>query len=66
MSDVKRNLIPMRAALSKVGCGHTKIYDLIQRGKIVAYRMDGKTMVDADSIDHYHASLPRIEPRDAR
>ena len=58
----KRNLIPLKRALVKGGFGRTKAYQLIDQGKIVAYKMDGRTMVDADSIDAYHMTLPRIEP----
>jgi len=25
--------------------------------------MGGKTMIDLDSVDEYHASLPRVESR---
>jgi hypothetical protein len=59
---VKRNLITMKAALEKGGFKRTKAYELIDAGKIIAYKMGHQTMVDADSIDAYHASLPRIEP----
>jgi hypothetical protein len=63
MSDVvKRNLIPLKAALEKGGFKRTKAYELINEGKIIAYKMGHQTMVDADSIDDYHSSLPRIEP----
>ena len=30
---------------------------------IRAYKMGGKTLIDLDSIDEYHASLPRVESR---
>jgi hypothetical protein len=59
----KRNLITMKAALAKGGFKLTKAYELINNGTLIAYKMDHKTMIDADSIDAYHASLPRIEPR---
>ncbi|WP_166308511.1 hypothetical protein [Bradyrhizobium sp. 2S1] len=59
----KRNLIPLKKALERGGFGRTKAYELIKRGKIVAYKMEGQTMVDANSIDAYHMTLPRIEPR---
>jgi hypothetical protein len=62
MSDVKRNLITMKAALEKGGFKRTKAYELINAGKINAYKMRHRTMVDADSIDAYHASLPPIGP----
>ena len=52
----------MKAALEKGGFKRTKAYELIKEGKIEAYKMGHQTMVDADSIERYHASLPRIEP----
>jgi hypothetical protein len=58
----KRNLIPLKKALVKGGFGKTKAYALIEKGKVIAYKMDGKTMIDADSIDDYHLSLARILP----
>jgi hypothetical protein len=62
MSEEKRNLIPLKKALVKGGFGKTKAYELIEKQKIAAYKMDGKTMIDADSIDAYHLTLPRIPP----
>ena len=52
----------------KDGCrygkfGKTKAYELIARERIKAYKMGGKTLIDLDSVDEYHASLPRVEPR---
>jgi hypothetical protein len=58
----KRNLIPLKKALERGGFGRTKAYKLIKKGEIIAYKMEGRTMVDADSIDAYHMPLPRIEP----
>jgi hypothetical protein len=58
----KRDLIPLKKALERGGFGRKKAYRLINEGKIIAYKMEGQTMVDADSIDAYHMSLPRIEP----
>jgi len=58
----KRDLIPLKKALERGGFSRTKAYRLINEGKIIAYKMEGQTMVDADSIDAYHMSLPRIEP----
>jgi hypothetical protein len=58
----RRNLIPLKKALVKGGFGRTKAYELIDDGKIIAYKMDGRTMVDADSIEAYRMTLPRIEP----
>src|ERR1700759_5149224 len=52
----------------KDGCrygkfGKTKAYELIAQERIMAYKMGGKTLIDLDSIDEYHASLPRVESR---
>lgn len=52
----------------KNGCrygkfGKTKAYELIARQRIRAYKMGGKTMIDLDSVDEYHASLPKVESR---
>jgi excisionase family DNA binding protein len=52
----------------KDGCrygkfGKTKAYELIAQERIRAYKMGGKTMIDLDSVDEYHASPPRVESR---
>jgi hypothetical protein len=66
MSDAKRNLIPLKAALEKGHFKRTKAYKLINEGKIIAYKDGHTTLVDADSLDAYQASLPRIGPNNAR
>ena len=50
----KRNLIPLKKALERGGFGRTKAYRLINEGKIVAYKMEGQTMVNAE----FHRELP--------
>jgi hypothetical protein len=52
----------------KDGCrygkfGKTKAYELVAQQRIKAFKMGGKTMIDLDSVDEYHASLPRVESR---
>jgi len=52
----------------KDGCrygkfGRTKAYELIAHERIRAYKMEGKTMIDLDSVDEYHTSLPRVETK---
>src|SRR5215469_8168155 len=54
-----------RLAEFKDGCrygkfGKTKAYELIAQDRIRAYKMGGKTMIDLDSVDEYHTSLPRV------
>jgi hypothetical protein len=58
----KRNLTPLKRALEKGGFGQTNAYELICEGKIIAYKMEGRTMVDLNSIEAYHLTLLRIEP----
>ena len=66
MTDKKpRHLITFKEALARGHFKSTTAYKLINAGKIDAYRMEGRTMIDADSIDRYHESLPKIEPRGA-
>lgn len=57
-----------RLVVFKDGCrygkfGRTKAYELIAQQRIRAYKMGGKTLIDLDSIDEYHASLPLVESR---
>jgi hypothetical protein len=40
--------------------GRTKAYELIEAGKIDAYKMGHQTMIDLNSVDRYHASLPKL------
>ena len=54
-----------RLAEFKVACvygkfGITKAYQLISTGKIEAYKDGNKTLIDLNSIDAYHRSLPRL------
>jgi hypothetical protein len=58
----KKNLITMKKALERGGFSRTKAYELINNGTLTAYKMGHWTMIDADSIDRYHASLPQIPP----
>jgi len=38
------------------------LFKLDNDGKIIAYKDGHTTLIDADSIEAYQASLPRIEP----
>jgi excisionase family DNA binding protein len=67
MVDINNNR-RRRLVEFKDGCrygrfGKTKAYELIAKDRIRAYKMGGKTMIDLDSVDEYHASLPRLESR---
>jgi len=56
-------LATVREACTYGRFGHTKCYDSINQGKIVAYKRGRRTMVDLDSIDAFNASLQRIPPK---
>jgi hypothetical protein len=51
---------PMRLATVKEACGyakmgHTKLYEKINQGAIDAYKRDGRTLIDLNSIDAMNA-----------
>jgi hypothetical protein len=43
--------------------GHTKCYENINDGSIIAHKRGGRMVIDPDGIDAVHASLERIEPK---
>lgn len=59
----RRRLVEFKEGCRYGKFGRTKAYELIGHDRIRAYKMGGKTMIDLDSVDEYHASLPRIEAR---
>jgi excisionase family DNA binding protein len=62
-TTTSRRLANLKAACTYGGFGRTKAYELIDAGKIDAYKMGHQTMIDLNSVDRYHDSLPRIPPR---
>ena len=59
----KRRLVQFKEGCRYGKFGKTKAYELIAQQRIRAYKMGGKTLIDLDSVDEYHASLPRVESR---
>jgi excisionase family DNA binding protein len=59
----QRRLVEFKAGCRYGKFGKTKAYELIAQKRIRAYKMGGKTMIDLDSVDEYHASLPSVESR---
>jgi len=59
----RRRLVEFKDGCRYGKFGKTKAYELIAHERIRAYKMGGKTMIDLDSVDEYHASLPRVETR---
>ena len=62
-SDNNNRLVEFKDGCRYGKFGRTKAYELIAHERIRAYKMGGKTMIDLNSIDEYHASLPRVETR---
>ena len=62
-SNTRRRLVEFKDGCRYGKFGKTKAYELIAQERIRAYKMGGKTMIDLDSVDEYHASLPRVETR---
>lgn len=58
----RRRLVPFKDGLAYGGFGRTKAYELIAEGKIMAVKMGSRTLIDLDTVDAYHKSLPMIEP----
>jgi excisionase family DNA binding protein len=59
----RRRLVEFKDGCRHGKFGRTKAYELIAQEQIRAYKMGGKTLIDLDSIDEYHASLPRVASR---
>jgi excisionase family DNA binding protein len=62
-NNKQRRLVEFKDGCRYGKFGKTKAYELIAHERIRAYKMGGKTMIDLDSVDEYHASLPRVETR---
>src|SRR6201988_3056056 len=62
-NNKRRRLVEFKDGCRYGKFGKTKAYELIANERIRAYKMGGKTMIDLDSVDEYHASLPRVETR---
>jgi excisionase family DNA binding protein len=54
----RRRLANFKAGLEYLGTGRTRAYELIAAGSITAVKLGHKTMLDLDSIDRFHNSLP--------
>jgi excisionase family DNA binding protein len=62
-NNKRRRLVEFKDGCRYGKFGRTKAYELIAHERIRAYKMGGKTMIDLDSVDEYHTSLPRVETK---
>ena len=49
---------PIKDACAAVGIGRTKLYALISAGQLEARQCGGRTLIPADSLRAFLASLP--------
>jgi hypothetical protein len=49
--DVPRRLATVKEARVYAKMGTTKLYEKINAGAIIAYKREGKTLIDLDSVD---------------
>lgn len=58
-----RRLAPAIATIrARCGVGRSKAYEILNSGKIDAYELDGRTLIDLDSLDAYQDQLSRYRP----
>ncbi len=60
-SEFKPLVYTIPGACRMIGLGRTSVYSLISQGILDARKAGGKTVITADSIERYVASLPRAE-----
>lgn len=53
-------LIPKRQAFAAIGVGNTKGHELINAGLLVARKLGTRTLIEAESLRSYAASLPAL------
>ena len=60
---MERLLNSTTETMARLGCKHTKLFELIAKGALDARKMGHRTMITEESLRRYAESLPRIEPR---
>ncbi|HWX46893.1 MAG TPA: hypothetical protein VNZ61_02405 [Roseomonas sp.] len=65
MDCSNRILIPKQEAFAAIGVGVTKGHALINQGHLVARKMGSRTMIEAESLRRFVASLPQIPAKHA-
>jgi excisionase family DNA binding protein len=56
-------LLTFKEALRYGRWGKDKLYELIAAGKVIAYKDGHAVLVDANTIDDYQRTLPRLTVR---
>lgn len=58
-----RRLAPVSEACDYGKISRTKLYAKINAGVVLAYKRDGETMIDLDTIDDMNDGLPAYIPK---
>lgn len=61
--DIRPRVYTVPGACRELGCGKSKLYELIGDGFIDARKSGGTTLILTDSIDRYLANLPPADIR---
>ena len=57
-----RRLVTIREACTYGHISRTKLYDKMNGGEVKAYKRDGWTMIDLNSVDDMNNALPEYMP----
>ena len=60
MQKLPKLLYTTAEAKAVIGCGTTRLYELLAKGKLRARRLGHRTMIEADSLFELVDSLPRV------
>lgn len=58
--ELDRENISINEAVRIFGIGRTKIYELIQAGDVVAFKLGRRTLLDSASLRNFIGCLPKI------
>ena len=53
-------LLSLRDAKSRLGCGLTKIYEEVKKGRLQLLKAGKRTLISEAELERYIAALPRI------
>jgi hypothetical protein len=60
MQTLQKLLYTTAEAKAVIGCGTTRLYELLAKRKLRARRLGHRTMIEADSLHDLVDSLPRV------
>jgi excisionase family DNA binding protein len=60
MQKLEKLLYTTAEARAVIGCGTTRLYELLAAGKLRARRLGHRSMIEAESLRELVDSLPRV------